>query len=329
VAEQPASPLAFLPAFHPAQALLRPRWRGRPGRLEVWYSTITDPATGSGLWLHHEMVAPADGSEAYLHGWLAHFPTDGKPTVSRFGPYPWQGPTAPDVYTAGPVSVAARRLAGTADDAYWDLRVSGGGRPLYPFPAWAWRRDLLPAAQIVPMPSARFTGTIRTGQSTLDLVGAPGCCARVYGHGNARSWAWLHADLGGDDVCEVVTAVARRPGMRRLRPLSFVRLRVGGVELPPGDPVRNAARFHADLALPVWSVRGRFGRFRLTVEVTQPPDRMVEVDYLDPDRVASVCRNTARADAVITIEQRRDGRWRERRCWRLDGTAHAEVGEQL
>ena len=59
------------------------RWRGQPGRLEVWYSTLTDPTTGTGFWLHTELVAPTSGA-AFLHGWAAAFPVDGPP-VQLFG----------------------------------------------------------------------------------------------------------------------------------------------------------------------------------------------------------------------------------------------------
>ena len=325
--------LAFVPAFEPAQELMLQRWRGRPGRVEVWYSTVTDPATGTGLWLHHELVAPADGTTAYTHGWAAVFPPDAPPAMARFGPYPWTVPAsappgcaAPAVFGSGPVGVATRRLWGEADEASWDLRLTGGGEPLHPFPSWAWRRDVLPGAQVVPLPTARFTGNVHVGPSKLDLLDAPGCTARVYGHGNARRLAWLHADLGGGDVCEVVAAVPNRPGMRRLRPLAFVALRVGGVDLPPGDALRNATRYHAELDLPAWRVEGRFGRWRLTVEVTQPPSATLAVDYRDPDGSAAVCHNSERADARITLARRESGAWREKRHWQLRGTAHAEVG---
>lgn len=34
-----------------------PRWRGAAGRLEVWYATLSDPLTRTGLWVHCETVA--------------------------------------------------------------------------------------------------------------------------------------------------------------------------------------------------------------------------------------------------------------------------------
>ena len=41
-----------------------PRWRGQPGRIEVWYATLTDPLTGAALWVHYETVAPAPDTQA-------------------------------------------------------------------------------------------------------------------------------------------------------------------------------------------------------------------------------------------------------------------------
>lgn len=43
-----------------------PRWRGAAGRLEVWYATLSDPLTRTGLWVHCETVAPTTGG-AYLN----------------------------------------------------------------------------------------------------------------------------------------------------------------------------------------------------------------------------------------------------------------------
>ena len=46
------------------------RWRGQPGRLEVWYATMTDRETGTGVWVHGETVAPTkdQGGPVISHG---------------------------------------------------------------------------------------------------------------------------------------------------------------------------------------------------------------------------------------------------------------------
>jgi len=306
--------------------LMGSRWRGQRGRLEVWYTTLTDPATGAGVWLHHELVAPSDGTAAYAHGWAALFPAHGAPAMARFGPSPWKPPTGEVVYAADGVSVTADRAAGHTEGASWDLTAVGGGPPLYTFPSWAWRRELLPAAQIVPAPNATFNGVVHIGDVVLPVAGAPGATARIYGHGNARRWGWLHADLGGGDLLEIVAAVSMRPGLRRLPPLPFVRLRLGGVDWPAGDPLRVARSFRAQLGLPQWTVSGQSAGRRIHVEVDQPPERTLAVDYRDPDGAPAVCHNSERADAVITLERAAGRTWTVERRWELRGTAHAEVG---
>ncbi|WP_210716743.1 hypothetical protein [Amycolatopsis acididurans] len=303
---------AMLRSFRLVGEHLRPKWKGRRGRLEVWYTTLTDPESGTGFWVHHELVAPTSGEPAFLHGWAAVFPPGETPVLARFGPERHPAPL--------------KLAAGEAGDVSWDLQPRGAERTLFTFPRWAWLTGLLPAAQIVPRPAVRFQGRIRCGKREFALENAPGATAHIYGHGNAQRWAWLHADLGDGDVAEVVAAVSTRPGMRRLPPLPFVRLRLGGRDLPAGDPLLGALRLHAELDLPTWRVRGRLGQYTVDIEVTQPPEATVAVDYQDPDGSPAVCHNTERATAHIVLRRREGGAWIPHREWHLGGTAHAEVG---
>ena len=265
-----------------------PRWRGQPGRLEVWYATLTDRSTGAGLWLHREVVAPVEGAgEPYEHGWTAWFPQDGAPVLERSE----RRPVDPS---------AGWPLEGLVVD-------DPGAAPIWTFPRAAWEREVLPGAQVVAMPSAPARGVV-AGHEVEGTI----ALARIYGHGNAERWGWLHADLGRGDVCEVVTAVSRRGGLRRLPPAAFVRFRLGGRDLP-------LAAARTSLGLPRWSVTGWIGRRRLRIEVDIPPERAVAVEYVDPDGPGPTCTNSEIADARIVLGER---------SWQLDGTAHAEVGRR-
>lgn len=299
------------------------RWRGQPGRLEVWYSSVTDPGTGTGLWIHHELVAPTDGGAAFAHGWIAVFRPGCPPVLERFGPESWTRPESG--FVAGNVEHAGERLAGSAGTITWDLAAVGGDPPLATFPLWIWRRELLPAAQVVSQPGSRFTGIVRVGEEELRFVRAPGANARIYGHGNARSWGWLHADLGGGDLCEVVTAVSTRPGLRMLPPLALVKLRLAGQDLPT-DPLLAAFRLRTRLDREGWTVRGRLGRRLLEIDVRLPGDQTLDVRYVEPDGSALLCRNSELADARVRLSRRTGRSWVTEREWVLPGTAHAEVG---
>ncbi|MGW1755491.1 hypothetical protein [Streptomyces mirabilis] len=329
--------LPFLASFRfpraaasPADRHLTPRWDGTPGRTEVWYTTLTDPATDSGIWLHHELVAPSDGSAAYAHGWIAVFPKDGPAEHTRFGPVPWTAD--PEGFTAEGICVRPGRLTGSAGTFAWALTERPEGPPLHTFPRWSWRRPWLPASHMLPAARARYSGTIRYGTDELRLDDAPGAGARIYGHGNARRWAWLHADLGGGDVLEIIAAVSMRRGLDRLPPLVFLRLHRNG-RTWPRRAERSAVgwagigRFRADIRLPEWRVKGRAGLSRIQVTVTQPPQQTLTLGYTDPDGSTAVCRNSERADVVVSLE-RWWGTWRQEAVWRLSGTAHAEVGDR-
>ena len=309
---------------------LAPRWRGQPGRTEVWYATASDPAGAVGLWVHHELVAPVEG-EPYAHGWVAVFRGVGAPVLERFGPQTVTGPA----HSGEPAMRASVEdavldppcMRGRAGRLAWDLawQQSDEPNPLFTFPAWAWTREVLPAAQVVPVPNAPFAGVVRVDGTEHRLSDrARGNVAHIYGHGSAERWAWLHGALGDDDVLEIVSAVSRRPGLDRLPPLAFVQLRMNGRDWPR-DPLLSAPLFRSRVGLPTWEVHGTVGRWRLRVEVTIPEERSVRVRYVDPDGSTATCANSEVADAAIVLEHRRT-RWEVERRWSLRAGAHSEVG---
>jgi hypothetical protein len=201
--------------------------------------------------------------------------------------------------------------SGRAGDVEWDLHWSATSPPLWTFPRWAWRRNALPAAQVVPIPTTQVTGTI--GKSRYD---GPGGLAHIDGHGSAKRWVWLHADLGGGDVLEIVAATARRPGLSALPPLPLVQLRVDGRDVP-ADSLAAAPLLRARIGDHEFRVRGILGRRRFDVEVALPPTRCVSLGYVDPDGSTATCLNSEAADATVRLGNR---------TWTLEGTAHAEIG---
>lgn len=292
----------------------RPRWQGTPNRLEVWYATLSDPASGAGLWVHYETVAPTVGA-AYGHGWATWFPPDGPPRTERFGPHPAEPATGATWFAIPGAHVGPADITGHAGTLRWALTWADNHRPLWTFPRVAWERELLPGAQVVFAPTARFSGTLTVGGATQPVDGWRGAVSHIYGHGNARRWGWLHADLGGGDVLEVVTAVSHLPGLRRLSPTAFVRFRIDGADWPRfGLP---ALRMRTTLGVRHWQLAGRIGRRAVLIRVDQPENRCVSLGYTDPDGGAAVCTNTLQSDIHVEVGDRR---------WSVAGTGHAEVG---
>jgi hypothetical protein len=300
------------------QSAAAPRWRGQPGRLEVWYATLSDPVTRAGLWVHYEMVSPTSTSarDPYAHGWVSWFPPDGPPHTERFGPEPVGRATGSSWLTVADARIALEELAGQAGSVTWNLSWKDSGAPLWTFPRMVWERELLPGAQVVPAPTAQFTGSLSTGCDTAHRVdGWRGAVAHIYGHGNASRWGWIHADLGDGDVLEVVTAVSRKAGLRRLPPMAFIRFRIDGKDWPAS--VLPSVRIRTKLGLRHWQLNGRIGGRRVLIRVDQPAERCVSLGYTDPDGAAAVCTNSERADIYVEVGDRR---------WSVIGTGHAEVG---
>jgi hypothetical protein len=308
-------------ATFPAAALGAPRWRGQRGRVEVWYATVSDHRTGTGVWVHHETVAPKGDEEPYAHGWTAVFRPGLAPTVERFGPSPT---TTPDEawHVAGGCELGDGWLRGEAGALAWDLTYRDTGAALFTFPRSVWDRELLPGAQIVPAPDATFSGSITVDGATSPVEGR-GALARIYGHGSAQRWGWLHADLDGGGTLEIVTATARRAALRRVPPLALVQLRLPGRPDWPAHPLLAAPRFRTRLRPDGFDVRGRASRRRLEVQVRLPSSESVALRYTDPDGETATCTNSERASAMVRVEE--DG---QETMWQIDHVAHAEVGHR-
>ncbi len=302
-----------------------PRWKGQKGRLEVWYATATDDETGTGLWVHGETVAGTDdGSGVASHGWVALFPPDAGPVWQRTESVPeattQTAAEGEPGFCADDLRIDPTGTEGHTADLSWEIDWDASDQqPLATFPRWAWERELLPGAQVLPAPSMPVSGWVdHDGQR--HRINGTGAVARIYGHGSAQRWAWLHADLGNGDLVEVVTAVSRRSGLSKLAPITFLRMRVDGYDWPATRIASWGLR--TTLGLPQWSVKGRTQGFEVSIEVTQPADRCVEIEYTDPDGSTATCTNTERADLALSVRSQSG----TERTWRLDGTAHAEVG---
>jgi hypothetical protein len=301
-----------------------PRWTGDAGRLEVWYATLSDPRTRAGLWIHCETVAPTHGGGPYAHGWVTWFTPGGPPRVERFGPEPTRPAGGTAWFDAGDLRLVPGSLTGRTGSLAWELSWTDVGKPLWTFPRVAWKRELLPGAQVLVAPTADFTGSLTVDDTAHRVDGWSGAVAHIYGHGNAKRWGWIHADLGGGDVLEAVTAVSHKPGLRRLAPIAFIRFRIDGKDWP-ASPLPSL-RMHTTLGLPRWQLRGSIGNRDVLIRVDQPAKRCVSLRYTDPDGETAVCTNTEQADIRIEISHR-DRRTRViDRTWSVLGTGHAEVG---
>jgi hypothetical protein len=322
------------------------QWQGEPGHYEVYYVTLTDPATGVGFWIRYTMVAPlAEAGEAATCSlwFMAMDPEDPSRNVgekvsfpvaelkARSGPFALQlgGATLDDRGMKGTIEQDGRRLAW---DLHWEPRL----------PAYGHVHPALRAARVaktilfLPHPDVEIGGMVEIDGRRLDIAAARGGQAHLWGSKHANRWAWVHCnDFGAADdgrgdglFVDGVSVFVPRFG-RELGPNTPFVARVGGHDVVSTSPLavqRNPSEFD----LQGWRFEARTPRRKLVGDVSARLEDLVGVTYHDPDGDLAYCYNTEVADMRLEVHERSapGTAWRKTNELRSDGRAHFEYAQR-
>jgi hypothetical protein len=322
------------------------QWTGEPGHYEVWYVTFTEPETGVGFWIRYTMVAPLPetGEEATCSLWLmAMDPADPDRNVGKKVSFPvseMSATAAPFELRIGAATLTDRGMSGSLEQdgvaCEWDLSWESR------LPAYGHVHPLLRRAKIaktvlfLPHPELHVRGSVTIGERRIDVSGAVGGQAHLWGSKHAARWAWAHCnDFTGADgtsrtgvFIDGVSVYVPRFG-RELGPNTPVVARVGGADLMSVGPLA-VTRNTSDFGLDHWTFEARGGRRKLTAEVSARPEDLVGVTYHDPDGELAYCYNTEVADMRLDLWER-DGRrapWRKVDELRSARHAHFEYAQR-
>ena len=304
-------------------------WDGTPGHYEVFYVTLTDPASGFGVWIRQTMRAGLDGAPADCAVWFLAMHPDGR----RFG----RKETLPiDVWSGdgGAIACGRSRLGdrgatGSVEGASWELSWSPRLPVAEPVHQLLRRAKIAKTVFTVPHPDVVIDGTIRFGDEELEVRGAKGGQAHLWGSKHAQRWAWTHCnDLEGaeDSYWEGVSVFVPRFG-RTIGPSTPVVARVRGEDFRSHGPVqivRNASTFD----LTSWTCVATDGKRRLTAEITAPRASLVGVTYHDPDGDLAYCYNSEVASMTLHVEDRAGRAWRRRETLVSPGRTHFEYAQR-
>jgi hypothetical protein len=315
------------------------QWEGKPGHYEVYYLTLTDPASRIGVWIRYTLRAPVDGAEPECALWLVAMAPDGD-RFARRETFPIAELEAHDdpfrLCLAG-ADLTDRGAAGAVDGGAWELSWEPRLQP-YEFVHPLVRRAGVAQTELVlPHADLVVSGTVRLGERTLALDGARGGQAHLWGSRHAARWAWTHAsDLhsadGGarpDTFVDAVSVYVERMG-RELGPSTPVVGRFRGDDFAATSPaalVRARSRF----GLTTWRFEARDGKRRIVGEVDAPRETLAGVTYHDPDGRPAYCYNSEVASMHLSVWDRTArGRfgWTLRDTLIADGTAHFEYGQR-
>ncbi|MEA2381674.1 MAG: hypothetical protein QOH72_1645 [Solirubrobacteraceae bacterium] len=315
------------------------RWDGAPGHYEVHYVTLTDPASGIGVWIRYTLRAPLDGAPAECALWLLAMAPDGD-RFARKATFPAHRLEAHDdpfrLCLAG-ADLSDRGAAGVVADGAWELSWEPRLAPYRFLHPVVQRAGVSRTELVLPHADLVITGTVRLGERTLELDRARGAQAHVWGTRHAARWAWAHCnDLRTadghprpDTFVDAVSVYVERLG-RELGPSTPVVGRFRGDDFAATDPLA-LVRARSSFGLSTWRFEARAGRRRVVGEVDAPRETLAGVTYHDPDGRPAYCYNSEVASMRLSVWDRTArGRfgWTLRDTLVADGRAHFEYGQR-
>ena len=320
------------------------QWNEGPGHYEVYYVTLTDPATGVGVWIRYTMLAPlAQTSEpATAALWfLAMDPAIGAaaPTIGRKATLAVQRLRAqrePFELRIEDAILTDSGMSGSIDDVSWDLRWDASGHAYEHVHPALRRLGVAKTVLVLPHADLSIDGTIELPGQKLELAGARGGQAHLWGSKHARSWAWVHCSdftTGeGEPVpgafIDGVSVIVPRFG-RAAGPSTPIVGRIEGQDFSSTSPLRVIAN-PSTFALTGWRFEAVDGSRRLIGEVDADRGQLAGVTYHDPDGELAYCYNSETASMRLHLYERarQVGGWAHRMTLVAAGRAHFEYAQR-
>lgn len=319
------------------------RWDGGPGHYEVYYLTLTDPATGVGMWIRYTMVAPLErlSEPATCSVWfLVMDPRPGRTaTFGRKLTLPaaeLRSEGEPFSLWIGDAELTDAGMSGSFEDVAWDLGWEPTDHAYEHVHPVLSRAGVAQTVLVLPHADLSIDGTVEFGGERVEVAGARGGQAHLWGSKHAARWAWMHcsdfvtsdgAPAPGEFV-DAVSVFVRRFG-REIGPSTPVVARVDGRDLLSTAPAR-VLRNDSTFTLTGWRFDAVAGGRRLVGEIDADRSQLVGVTYHDPDGELAYCYNGETASMRLHIydRARQVGGWAHRKTLVSDGHVHFEYAQR-
>jgi hypothetical protein len=318
------------------------QWAGESGRYEVYYLTVTDPASGVGIWLRFSLLAPRPGGGAATAAlWLlAMDPRAGRaPVFGRkhtFGIEALHAQADPFRLAIDTAVLTDHGTSGAFEDVEWELRWQPGERAYEHVDPILRRAAIAKTVLVLPHADLEIDGTIRLAGERLALTRARGGQAHLWGSKHASSWAWVHCNdfftaegrpVPGAFVDGVSVRVPRAG--REVGPNTPVVGCIDGRDFQSTSPLRvltNPSTF----ALTGWRFEAVDGKRKLIGQVDAQRSELAGVTYHDPDGERAYCYNTEVASMRLHVLERTRGTggWSHRTTLTAPGRAHFEYAQR-
>lgn len=327
-------------AFTSAGTENRMRWdRQSAPFMEVWYCTLNHSKSGAGLWFRYTITASKKGPP-YCELWAFYFDPDAARSFAGKQRYSIDRLGAANGRDDG----ALVRIGDAwLSETHLEGKVADEGRSL------EWSLDFEPATrcfQHIPQPirgraeqrvstvcspnlSVPFSGAVVLDGETVELNGDLGCQSHRWGRKHSLSWAWAHCSTFQGDGGALFEGVGARATIGPLPAptTTFLYLSYKGEDIAFNE-LRPALRAKSHYEMPTWAFTASTDAWKIVGAARGHIDKMVQVEYLDPDGTRRYCANSEIASLAIEVYRRTDAGWRHDGSLTAIGTAHLEFGRR-
>lgn len=316
------------------------RWdRAARGFMEVWYATLNHRPSGRGVWFRYTLTAPLRGA-AYCELWGFMFDPDGKANFASKQRFPIDrlgsggGRDDGALIRIADAWLSEDHLEGRLDrdglDLEWSLDHERADRCFQHIPEKLRQRVERRVSTVCsPNLSVPFFGSVRLGSEELTFDGEPGCQSHRWGRKHSGTWSWAHCSSFEDGVDAIFEGVAAQASFGPIPAptTTFLYLRYNGRDLEFNE-LKWALRARSRYEMPTWAFTARNEEWKIAGAARATIDRLVQIEYADPDGSPRYCANSEIADLAIEIYRKDGGLWRHHGSLTALRTAHLEFGRR-
>lgn len=282
--------------------------RDGSGHYESWFQRANHPSRPLGFWIRYTIFSPADASAPTIGElWAIVFDGEHGEIHTRKSEHPIDecqfSQSDLNAAIAGS-TLDGQGLVGSVDDLRWDLEYTSPAAPLLMLPQKLYSAALPKAKTLVGSPLAKFSGTIRVGESVFEVENWVGSQNHNWGSKHTDRYAWGQV-AGFDDRPDAFLECAT--ARLKLGPIwspafTTLTLRLGEDTLKVPGLIR-AARNHGQYEYFRWSFDAKTdgGQVRGTFEA--PKKNFVALRYYNPPGGSKTCLNTKIARCRIEVDR--------------------------
>jgi hypothetical protein len=280
------------------------------GHYESFYQRANHPDRPLAFWIRYTIFSPAaDPSRAIGELWAVAFDGEAGEHAVAKDVYPLaECHFGSDEFAVrvGTAELGPGRLTGSAGAIGWDLRYDGDEPPLLLLPPRLYSAGFPKAKSLVPLPLARYDGTYRVADRTVQVEGWLGSQNHNWGSRHTDRYAFGQVagfDGDPDAFLEVATAKATIAGPLRAPWVTTLVLRCDGEEHSVVG-LRQAVRACASYGYFHWDFATRGDGVQITGRITAERQAFVGLRYGNPPGGTKYCLNTKIASAEVTLTRR-------------------------